>query len=534
MGRKNRHIDALWLGLLSLAALVLYTTSLGDLPLRDWDEGTVAQVAKEIYQAPFNSMTWLYPTLHGEPYLNKPPLMHWLMAIAFHRGGINEWTARLPGALLSACAVPLLYSVGGELFQRRTPAVFAALVYLTLLPVARHGRLAMLDGAVICFSLVMIWCALRSRRDGRFALGVGLALSLVCMTKGIMLALLMGSIAIAFLLWDTPRLLTSLYLWLGMGLGLVPVALWYSAQWLYYGEQFLDINLLQQSFWRIGTAVEGHDGPPWYYLLEIVESTFPWLLFIPLSLRLAWDNRTLSWARLTLVWSGFYLVAISAMSTKLPWYVLPLYPAIALMLGVRLSQFWSGGRHIGVKHTPTPYSRLWVALFLFFSGVSSSSAYYFAVMATERSPHITAILGCLGLTLLITAILAAQQNPQFLSVLTWGTYLSLLLLMMSPHWVWELAEAYPVKPVAALLKQHTPEGQLIHTSYPYNRPSLNFYSDRQVIPANLAQLRQLWNRRPDPYFLLEQNELQSLHLPDAQSLGTVNGWTLTTKGKGAI
>ncbi|MCY7285248.1 MAG: phospholipid carrier-dependent glycosyltransferase, partial [Cyanobacteria bacterium CAN_BIN43] len=101
--------DRLIILALTVVAIALFTVNLGGVPLRDWDEGLVAQVAREIWQAPLGSLTWLYPTIWGEPYLNKPPLVHGLVAIAYSLGGVNEWTARLPGALLTACSVPLLY-----------------------------------------------------------------------------------------------------------------------------------------------------------------------------------------------------------------------------------------------------------------------------------------------------------------------------------------------------------------------------------------------------------------------------------------
>jgi 4-amino-4-deoxy-L-arabinose transferase-like glycosyltransferase len=145
---SNRSlIEAKWLLGLFVAALILWGVSLGNLPLRDWDEGYYAIVAREIYR----TGNWLYPTLQGEPYLLKPPLMDWLIALSYKLWGVREFTTRLPGAFFSACGVPLLYLVGREVFLQRLPAVFAACVYLTLLPVVRHGRLAMLDGMVVSF-----------------------------------------------------------------------------------------------------------------------------------------------------------------------------------------------------------------------------------------------------------------------------------------------------------------------------------------------------------------------------------------------
>lgn len=518
--------------MLLVAALVLFGINLGELPLRDWDEGTVAQVARNIWRATPDTSTWLYPTLGNEPYLNKPPLMHGLMAIAYRLGGVNEWTSRLPGATLTALSVPLLYGVGREVFHRRAPALFAALVYLTFLPVARHGRLAMLDGAILCFTIGMMGCMLRARRDRRYALGVGLGLSLIGLTKGGMVPLLLGAIALLFLLWDTPRLLQTPYFWLGILLGSLPLAAWYATQWLHYGQGVLGNSLLNQSLSRIWTPVENHDGPPWYYLLELLKYGFPWLLFLPAGFRYTWSHRTLSWAKLALVWSGLYLIAVSVMATKLPWYILPLYPALALIVGALLTQLWDQGRQVGVKQRAiTPYSRFWVNSFGLLALVSGAGCLYFLTFKTPPDLDVAGILVTMAIALAVTALLIARQNPQFIPMLVWGNYLALILLMISPHWVWELAEAYPVKPVAQLIQQQVPQGQKVYTPYPDQRPSLDFYSDRQVLPASLQQLKNDWQQSSTFYLLLDEATLQAFLPKPGQILGKAEGWTLISKGR---
>jgi len=168
----NKWIDWTWIIVLLVAAVLLFTINLGGLPLRDWDEGTVAQVAKEILHAPAGSMSWLYPTLGGEPYHNKPPLMHLLIAGAYSLGGVNEWTARLPGSILTALSVPLLYCVGREIFRQRSCAVYSALVYLTMLPVVRHvgwgSGMFFYINDVVCVAIaprftLLPWCGYRFR-----------------------------------------------------------------------------------------------------------------------------------------------------------------------------------------------------------------------------------------------------------------------------------------------------------------------------------------------------------------------------------
>ncbi|MBW4661043.1 MAG: glycosyltransferase family 39 protein [Drouetiella hepatica Uher 2000/2452] len=518
---SDRQIDRAWSLGLGVLAIALFTLNLGGLALRDWDEGLVAQVAREID----GWQTWLYPTLWGEPYLNKPPLVHGMVAIFYRLLGVSEWSARLPGALLTAISVPLLYGIGREIFQRRA-AVFAALIYLTSLPVIRNGRLAMLDGATLCFLTLLLLGTLRSRRDSRYTLLMGVSLGLICLTKGVMMGVLLGAIALLFLAWDTPRLLKLPVLWLGLLLGNIPVALWYGAQWLHYGQAFWGNNLVNQSLQRIWTDVEQHGGAPWFYLLEVLKHDAPWILFLPMGCKLAWENRSLSWAKLAIVWGGLYLVAISLMATKLPWYVLPLYPALALIQGAAVSELWQQGKHIGVKQFPAPlYSRVWVWLFTCLALVGWVGVIYFGFRAQA---DVQIVFGAIALTLSATAVLLTQRDSQFLPVLIWGTYVSLLLFVASGHWVWELAEAYPVKPVAALIQQ-VPVGEKVYTSYPYNRPSLNFYSDRPIHLADPQRLKRIWRRSPHPYLLLDKSALTQLNLRAVKSLGEAEGWTVITR-----
>lgn len=504
----NNRTDRLILLALLLAALLLFTINLGDLPLRDWDEGTVAQVARNISREPFASRGWLYPTLADRPYLNKPPLVHWLIACAYLLGGVNEWTSRLPSALLSASTVPLLYCIGLEIFPKRTPAIFSSLIYLTLLPVVRHGRLAMLDGPVLCFFLLAILFTLRARRDLRYGLGVGIALGLICLTKSI-LGLLLGAIALLFLFWDTPRLLKSAYLWTGIFLGLLPVTLWYIGLYLQDdGRNAIGTSMIEQSFSRIWQPVENHSGPFWYYLLEMLKYAWPWPIFWPRAYRLAWSHRNMSWAKLLLVWSSVYLIAISVMATKLPWYILPLYPAVALASGAILTEIWHDlpnwhqfPRKISSTATMQPQL---LASFVLLALVGWAGFIYFGGYQTPTDWNLVIIMAAIALTMTAAAVKIAQAQRQFLVILFWGSYVGLLLFFFSGHWIWELAEDYPVKPVAETIRKWTPDGQPIFTNYNYGRPSLDFYSDRQVIPVEPDRLQQLWEAsNSQPYLLID-------------------------------
>lgn len=537
--KPDAWVDRFWVLGLLLAALLLFAIGLGDVPLRDWDEGIVARVAQEIAEAPDGSLRWLYPTLWGEPYLNKPPLVHGFIALTYKIGGVNEWTARLFPALLTAMSVPVLYGIARELFFRRTPAIFAALIYLTLLPVARHGRLAMLDGAVLCFWLLLVLCLLRSRRDLRYSLGVGLSFAAICLTKGAIGVLLLA-IAAVFVAWDIPRLLTSWYMWGGLLLGSVPVAAWYAAQWSHYGDAFLSAHLISQSLERLWQPVEDNSGAPWYYLLEVLKYAWPWLLFVPQSLKLTWDNQNMGWAKLILAWSGSYFAIISLMGTKLPWYVLPVYPALALATGTYLAEIWQPSAFTGMpREIPLPYPRSWIVILGLLATGSLVGSVYFSIWKSQvqtltvESFHLSILLAMVALTMAVAGFLVVRRDAQFLLVLFWGMYLSLLLFFTSEHWVWELNEDYPVQPVAQMVQEYVPADATVYTSHPHHRPSLNFYSDRQVIPVSDAQLRGQWKQEESPYLLVSASVRESLSLDSVKLLDREVGWQLVTRKSGA-
>ena len=378
----------------------------------------------------------------------------------------------------------------------------------------------MLDGAVLCFLCFLVWCALRSRRDLRWSLGIGIGFGLIFLTKGI-LAILLVAIALIFLAWDTPRLLRSGYLWAGLMLGSAPVIAWYVAQWQHYGIQAGE-NLLHHSLRRIWDRVESNGGPPWYYGLELLKYGWPWLIFLPEGLYRAWTQRNLGWAKLILVWAGVYFTAISLMGTKLPWYGLPLYPAIALAVGWQCDRSWQ-------EFPGFSYPRYWIGLIGLMAVVGWAGSVYFSPFGLDPSPILQLVAIAVGLTMTVTALLMLLSDRQWLPVLLWGSYLSLLIFVCSNSWIWELSEAYPVKPVAAILRQQVPAAQIVYTSYPDTRPSLDFYSQHQVESTDLETLQGLWQESPTPYFLIRPSDLETLALQNVAYLGQAEGWQLVTR-----
>jgi 4-amino-4-deoxy-L-arabinose transferase-like glycosyltransferase len=305
-------------------------------------------------------------------------------------------------------------------------------------------------------------------------------------------------------------------------LGNVPVFAWYAAQWQHYGATFLQAHFQAQGLERISQSVEGHDGPPWYYLLELLKYTSPWLLFWFGGLYLAWQKRDTNWGCLVLVGTVGYLGTISVMKTKLPWYIMPVYPFFALAVGAYIAQYWQNSKC---------YSRILTGLLGFLAIGGLGGCIYFIL--AEPEPVLIIMGGVVALTMGMAAWRVKQNNRTFIPILFVGMYLALGLLMTSKSWIWELNEAFAVKPVAALIREHTDAEAVVYTSFGYRRPSLDFYSDRQVIPADAAALPQLWSTQP--YLLLDRSTLEALQLPNSISLGTAEGFTLVApKSKASL
>jgi 4-amino-4-deoxy-L-arabinose transferase-like glycosyltransferase len=267
-----------------------------------------------------------------------------------------------------------------------------------------------------------------------------------------MVGLLLGAIALIFLIWDTPRLLTSGYLWGGLLIGSAPVAVWYSFQGLHYGQVFFT-HFFNQSWQRVWQPIDDRSSYSWYYLLEICKYAWPWLLFLPQGLKLAWENRNLGWAKLVLIWSGVYLIAISAIATQLPWYILPIYPALALIVGAKLGEVWNWPNS-------QSYSRVWVVGLGLLGLIGLGSSLYFGGLGPKLDWHLQLVLAFLALTYLMAAILVAQKDVQFISILLWGMYVSLLLFSISPDWI-EEPTPNPIKPAAAIKDNTQPKLFLI-------------------------------------------------------------------------
>ncbi len=497
---------------LTVAALFLYLINLGNVALRDWDEGYYATVGRDIYW----SNNWLYPSYLGEPFLLKPPLLFWLINISYHFGGVNDLTSRLPASLLSGLAVPLIYCLAREILPQKRMALWSAIVYLTLLPLVRHDRLAMLDGITNTFLIFSLFTLVKGKQKKPWLFGVGLGLGMIALTKGA-LVLLFILILLVFLIWDRQlKILLNPYFIAGIIIGFAPACIWYILQYLHYGQTFIDVHFASQVVDRVTKNFEGHQQPIWYYFLELVKYSVPWLLFLPGSILYAKDSLDKSWAKLGLIGFVLYLSMVSLMQSKLPWYIIPLYPFISLLVGAYLETF--------ARNSPKKATKVISLLLYLLSFLTIVGLIYLLIKGLQIYLIILAIVLSIAFGF---AAKKLKDNPvQSIVLLAGGMYLGLTLLMFSSSWLWELKEAFPVKPVAQLILNNTPAKEIIYSSFAYNRPSLDYYSQHKVEVQEISVLKKIVESDTISYLLVTPSVLKELNLYKGSELGIAEGFIL--------
>lgn len=486
----NAGLLLLWLLAVGLALL-----GLGSVPLRDWDEGIVARVALELANSPWPQQ--LLPTYWGDAYRNKPPGLHWLIGLLIRLWRLLEGPGaptlppeallRLGPALLSTGLVPLLALVQRRLLPQRgqAPALASALVALTLLPLARHGRLVMLDGTLLSSMALLWWGLLLAQGPApKLLLGgllAGLATSALLLLKA---PVALPVLATALLLRWLDRDLHGRdwgWLLLALALGLLPGLAWHGWHGWVRGPQALEM-WTSQGVARLGQGIEGHGGGPWTPLLEVIKGGWPWLPLWPFGMALAWRERGSRWGRWVLGLTAMASLLVLPLQTQLPWYSLLLWPPFCLAVGpvlvglVRRDGTVAVAGAAGLGALPRLWCGLGVVVLL---AAAVGGVGLWPALGPVASVALPAGLGLL----LGGAWLAAGNLKQRLAgliALALGFWLSLALLFSSPLWLWELNELWPVKPVALQAQAQGLAAADLHLWRQGERPSLNWYLARRV------------------------------------------------------
>ena len=322
--------------LLGGAWLVAWGVGLQYRSLGEPDEGRYAEVAREMVA----TGDWITPRLDGFNFFDKPPMHYWGSAAAYSVFGVHPWSARLWCALTGLLAILMVGWAGARLFGREAGGYAAAILGSSLL-FALAAHINTIDMGVTAFLACGMACFLVAQFDPdaahlrtRLNLLMWASLALAVLSKGLIGVVFPGLILLVYMLWQRDwTVLLRVSLLPGIALLLAICAPWFILMSRLHPD-FLYTFFITQQFTRFLTPVFHRTQPFGFFIPVVVLGLFPWTLLLPWT-RSAWRAfyTGLPAQRFLLSWIGVIFVFFSASHSKLPFYILPLFPALVLLLG---------------------------------------------------------------------------------------------------------------------------------------------------------------------------------------------------------
>lgn len=357
------------------------------------DEPTYSRITQEMV----NRNDWLTPTLYGKPWLEKPPLFEWSARIAFGIFGMNDWSARLPSVMVGGLVVLALY-----LFLRRFrqgAELHAALVLVSTVAWIGFSRGASTDMLLSgTFALSMLgWFAWYKSQEKRWLLSSAVALALATLTKGPVAPVLVGASILLFLVLRRDLGSIKAMLWPpAIALYLVLVLPWFIAAQLQY-PFFFRVFFIENNFQRFSSNLYQHSQPFWYYLPVFLLGLGAWGVYggavivqrVRRFIAAAREKKPQDDLSLFLLcWIAVPITFFTISQSKLPGYILMVFPAAAALVGDYLQELATAGkryRGLAIGHIVCCFALVGIAFaapsFLRYKTIELSDAGWIAIAA---------------------------------------------------------------------------------------------------------------------------------------------------------
>lgn len=334
-GRQSRISKSVAYILLVLFCLAWFYT-LGARTLVPSDEGRYAEIAREMAV----SGDFITPRLNGIKYFGKPPLQAWMTALTFSAVGLGEWQARLWTGLCGMAGIIMVFVAGRRVYDTAT-GFTAALVLGSSFYWAAAAHISSYDMGVSAMMTVAL-CALliaqranaapREQRNWMLVCWAGMALAVL--SKGLVGIVLPGAVLVLYTVISRDRQIWErLHIVKGLALFVAITAPWFMLVSLRNSE-FPEFFFIREHFERFTSNVHRR-GQPWHYFLPfLILGMTPWFGVLAQSLRHGVRNLSAGFNpdRLLLVWAISIFVFFSFSNSKLPAYILPIFPALALLV----------------------------------------------------------------------------------------------------------------------------------------------------------------------------------------------------------
>jgi 4-amino-4-deoxy-L-arabinose transferase-like glycosyltransferase len=458
-------------------ALIAFLPGFFQIPPVDRDEARFAQATKQMLER----HEYIDIRFQDEVRYKKPVGIYWLQVAAVKTGealGVRDaqttiWLYRLPSLLGAIGAVLMTYWAALAFVGRRT-ALLAGLMMASSILLGVEARLAKTDAVLLFMSvtamgaLARIYLASRRAPDERVgwrlpalmwtAMAGGMLIKgpLVLMFVGLTIATL--GIADRSVRWvRSVRPLTG-FLWM-----LLLVAPWFIAIVAKSGDNFFVQSVGDDMLAKVTSGQEAHGAPPGYYFLLFWITFWPGSVLAGLAAPTIWDARREPGARFLLAWLIPSWIVFEAVMTKLPHYVLPLYPAIAILIAgiVEKNGLW---RNRWIEHGT-------VGWFLFPGAIAAAVPVVFFIMSRDLGlvawpfAAAAAILGLFAWWLFDAdgperALLRGMMASVFIAITVYAITFPML------------PSLFPSEIVAREVRDKGCEAPQLASTYTYQEPSL--------------------------------------------------------------
>jgi 4-amino-4-deoxy-L-arabinose transferase-like glycosyltransferase len=340
---------------------------LGATTLFDVDEAVFAEATKEMVK----TGDFITPTYNGVNRYDKPILFYWAMAASYKVFGINEFAARVPSAVAGVLlALSLFFFI--KRFLGDKYAVWSTISFVLSIFFFIYSHAAVTDMLLTLFIALSLFCfyifdsadlsdahLFSSSARNISCYGFYLFSALAFLTKGLIGIVFPFSIAIIYLMIAKGRnAIKMLFNIKGIVLFIIISGPWYGAQLAVNGMEFVDQFFIKHHFARYMDVISGHRGPFYYFIPVLLCGFFPWIVFLPSGIKTViresnlvaliktiFDNKrekilshTGSVGLFALIWFAVIFLFFSFSTTKLPNYILPSIPAVAILVSIGLSK----------------------------------------------------------------------------------------------------------------------------------------------------------------------------------------------------
>ena len=341
--------------LLAIICFVSFFLRLGSVGLFDFNEGFYAQVAREMALRG----DFITPRANGLFFFDKPPLALWCSAASIKVFGTNEFAVRLPVAIAATLLVLAVYWFGAKKFSERTGLFAAAMTAMNPMMIATARQMTMDIHQCLWFAIAMIafYVAYSATtvagKRNYYLFWAACGMSFLAKSAPGLFPILCCLVFVFFNerwngreIWKRIREAKPI---VGIIILVAIIAPWHYLAWKANGKVFYEEYWLLHHVQLLNGKDFNHAQPVWFYVPMLIGGLFPWSIYLPLALRfrptLVGDERSRA-LKFALIWAVVVFVIFTLMKSKLISYLLPMYPAAALIVANWMDQSLLAGDKI--------------------------------------------------------------------------------------------------------------------------------------------------------------------------------------------